>query len=244
MDPLDLYLAPAEFVWRPADNTYHSIFSDDPELDRVGIQLDLHRYDLAQWRSPDFDWPEPQRAELAGGWITYDPTGEIKDLIADRTSMSDQQRLAILDASLNQAFALIPDDDAEGHWNMLGGPEAFDRLQAGYQELARALFAYHRKWRPWRSRELRGLQDLTWLPTGFRDNAAELLTASGHDFTAYRRRAAALRAAFNALIARLQADGTYGDDPDNESFLRIYDEPGRAWNMDDWNAEHTRRHSP
>lgn len=64
MDPLDLYISPAEFVWREADSTYHTIFSDDAELDRVGIQLDLHRLDLTTWQSPDFSWPEPVRAEL------------------------------------------------------------------------------------------------------------------------------------------------------------------------------------
>ncbi len=242
MDPLDLYLLPAEFVWCPTDSTYHSIFANDPELDRVGTQLDLDRLDLPTWQSPDFDWPEPRKAELADGWIAYDPTGQIEELITARAAMSDEQRLTILDESIGQAIWIIPDGDAEGHWNKLGGVEAIDRLQAGYQELTRALFAYHRKWRPWRSRELRGLQNLNWLPAAFHTEPAALVAMDGHDFPAYRKRAAAQRAALHDLIARLQADGVYGDDPDNESFLRLHNEPGRAWNMDGWNAEHTKRH--
>lgn len=244
MDPLDLYLLPAEFVWRPADNSYHSIFADDPELDRVGTQLDLDRFDLTIWQSPDFEWPEPRRAELADGWIAYDPTGQIEQMIKDRTRMSDAERLTILDQTIGQAIAVIPADDAADHWNKLGGAEAIDRLQAGYQELTHALFTYHRRWRPWRSRQLRGLLNLDWLPTGFHDDPATLLTTDGQDFTAYRKRAAALRSALDELIAKLQADGVYGDDPDNESFIRLHDEPGRAWNMDEWNAEHARRHNP
>lgn len=241
LDPLDLYLSPAEFVWRPADNTYHSIFSDDPELDRVGIQFDLHRLDLATWRSPDFSWPEPQRAGLADGRIVYDPTGQIDALIRARTTMSDEERLRILDESIGMASWLIPDDDAAAHWSKLGTAEAFDRLQAGHEELTRGLFAYHRKWRPWRNRQLRGLQQLDWLPAGFRDNPTSLGATDGHDLDAYRRRAAALRTALAELIAKLQADGIYGDDPDNEAFIRLHNEPGRAWNMDDWNAEYAKR---
>lgn len=242
MDPLDLYISPAEFVWRPADNTYHSIFADDTELDRVGSQFDLDRFDLTIWQSLDFDWPEPRRAELADGWIVYDPTGQIEELIKARTSMSDKQRLAILDETISQAIGMIPDDDAEDHWNKLGSAEAMDRLQAGYQELTRGLFAYHRKWRAWRSRELRGVQGLEWLPSGFHDNLAATIATDGHDFGAYSRRAAVLRSALDEFMKKLQSDGIYGDDPDTESFIRLHNEPGRAWNMDDWNTEHAKRH--
>ncbi|HEY9289985.1 MAG TPA: hypothetical protein VIP98_01780, partial [Microlunatus sp.] len=197
--------------------------------------------DLSTWQSSGFDWPEPRRAELADGWIAYDPGGEIEQLITARTGMSDAQQLAILDETIGLAGWVIPDGDAQSHWNKLGDIEAFDRLQAGYQELTRALFTYHRKWRPWRSRELRGLQNLDWLPAGYRSDPAALIAPDGHDFPAYRRRAAALRDALNELMARLQATGIYGNDPDSESFLRLHDEPGRAWNMDAWNAEHSLR---
>lgn len=244
MDPLDLYISPAEFVWRPADNTYHSIFADDPELDRVGSQFDLDRFDLAVWQSLDFDWPEPRQAELADGWIAYDPTGQIEQLIKARTSMSYEQRLTILDETISQGIGLIPDDDAENHWNKLGSAEAMDRLQAGYQQLTRGLFAYHRKWRPWRSRELRGLQNLDWLPSGFHDAPAALIATDGHDFAAYCRRAVVLRSALEEFIEKCQSGGIYGDDPDNESFIRLHNEPGRAWNMDDWNNEYTKRTRP
>lgn len=159
-----------------------------------------------------------------------------------RASMSDDQRLAILDEVIGQALSTIPDDEVEDHWTSLGAAEALDRLQAGYQELSRGLFAYHRKWWPWRNRELRGLVHLDWVPQSFHDTPAALVAAAGHDFDAYRRRATVLRSALNEFLEMLRSEGLYGDDPGTESFVRLHNEPGRAWNMDDWNAEHAKRH--
>ncbi len=241
MEPLDLYLCPAEFVWRPSDNTYHSILADDPTLERDGIQLDLHRLDLAVWRTQDHEWPEPRRAELADGWIAYDPTGEIGRLIDERTVMPAEQRLMILDEVMTQTAFLIPDGDAADHWERLGQVEALDRLQTGYEELTRGLFAYHGQWRPWRSRSFRGLQRLNWLPTPFAVSPAMITAGGGHDFDSYAGRAAALRRALDELIGQLLRDGIYREDPDDEGFRRLYDEPGRAWNMAEWNAEHDTR---
>lgn len=65
-----------------------------------------------------------------------------------------------------------------------------------------------------------------------------IITAGGYDFDNDARRAAALRSALVELIDRLLEDRTYREDPDNEGFLRLYDEPGRAWNMAEWNAVH------
>ena len=63
MDPLDLHVAPTEAVWRPADDTYRSIFAADAGVDDV--QLDLTRLDLRTWREPGHHWPEHLRAALA-----------------------------------------------------------------------------------------------------------------------------------------------------------------------------------
>jgi hypothetical protein len=45
------------------------------------------------------------------------------------------------------------------------------------------------------------------------------------------------------LIDRLVADGEYGDDVIGEAFIRSHNEPGRAWNMDEWNKKHAERHA-
>jgi hypothetical protein len=52
---------------------------------------------------------------------------------------------------------------------------------------------------------------------------------------------AALRSCLDELIDKLLQDGTYREDPDNEGFRRLNDEPGRAWNMAEWNTEHDTR---
>ncbi|KPV42324.1 hypothetical protein AN477_18695 [Alicyclobacillus ferrooxydans] len=35
--------------------------------------------------------------------------------------------------------------------------------------------------------------------------------------------------------------GTYGKDPVSEAFIRSHDEPGRAWNMQEWMRRHRDR---
>jgi len=39
-------------------------------------------------------------------------------------------------------------------------------------------------------------------------------------------------------VGYLPDAGEYGDDVISEAFIRSHDEPGRAWNMDEWNARH------
>jgi len=48
MEPLDLYIVPAESVWRERDNTFHSMFGDVGSDVDEGLQLDFHRVDLAR----------------------------------------------------------------------------------------------------------------------------------------------------------------------------------------------------
>lgn len=241
LDPFDLHITPAESIWRPADDTYHSIFTDDPSLNREGLQLDMHRLDLTVWRSPDHEWPEHQRAELADGWILFDRTGEVEQLIRHRTSMPHHDRISILDDVLVQVSTLIPADPARS-WQTLGSIEAFDRLQAAYEALAHGLFAYNGKWRPWRSRSLKGLLQLAYLPEAFSSATADAAHSRGDSLDDYIRRRTVLKATLGDLVLRLQLDRLYGQDPISEAFIRINDEPGRAWNMDEWNRlRHNRR---
>lgn len=243
MDPLDLYVVPAESVWRQRDDTFHSIFSGDASLDAEGLQLDLHRLDLAVWRDPARTWPEAMRAELSTGWMAFDRDGEVSRLIAARTVFSDEERTRILDDALPMIFGQLPDADSTAAWDSLGPVIASDRLQAIYDHLVRALFAYNRRWRIWRDREMSALLQLPWLPGDFDQHIMTAAISTGHDRTAYLVRAEALRHLFTQLVDRLVADGLYGEDPDSEAFIRGHDEPGRAWNMDAWNERHSTRNS-
>jgi hypothetical protein len=46
---------------------------------------------------------------------------------------------------------------------------------------------------------------------------------------------------FDEILAKVRSEAPYGPDPIAEAFVRIHDEPGRAWNMDEWNQMHNER---
>ena len=61
------------------------------------------------------------------------------------------------------------------------------------------------------------------------------------EFEAYLTRASQLSSLFDDLLSRLIADGFYSSTPVDQAFIRAHDEPGFAWNMDDWNSENFER---
>jgi hypothetical protein len=239
LDPLDLFVVPAEFIWRPSDGTFHSIFSDIE-----GVQFDFMRCDLAHWADPAFDWPEGYRAELADGWIVYDRDGLVAPLVAARTAYDDETRIKRLDEAITWLDQHLALGTPEGCWQQLGPLIAHDRVHAAYFYLAQLLFAYNRRWRPWRNREMSYLLALPWLPRDFAERALLAINPPSLDFEGFMARAAMLAGLFQEILDRLVADGDYADDPIGEAFIRAHEEPGRAWNMDVWNDERLRRHGP
>ncbi len=241
LDPYDDYIAPAEAIWRPYDDSFHSIFSQEPGLKEDGIEIDLTRLDLAQWDNPDFSWPEERRSELSQGWIAFDRTGRIGQLIAKRTHYDDTTRIQRLDEAITWMDQHLGGDGPQIRWESLGPLIAQDRLQAAYGYLIQALFAYNRHWRPWRNREMSVLQKLPWLPENFQTRLFYAANAPSLDYQGYMQRVEYLRGLFADLLARLVVDGDYGNDPIGEAFIRDNEEPGRAWNMDQWNRLHRER---
>jgi len=237
LNPFDWYIVPAESYWYPSDGSFHSIFSEE----RVGeecIQLDLTRFDLAHWGGPSHDWPEERCAELCEGWIAFDRSGEVAQLVALRTAYTDVVRRAKLDEAIVWLDQHLSGDGPQRRWDTVGPLIAHDYLQGAYDYLVQALFAYNRRWRPWRNREMPSLLALSWLPRGFADQVLSALNAPSPDHAGYLARANALRGLFEALISQIVADGVYGEDAVSEAFIRSHDEPGRAWNMGEWNRKH------
>jgi predicted nucleotidyltransferase len=241
LDPLDLYIVPAEFRWRPSDRTFHSIFSKEPGLEAASIQFDFTRLDLAQWQEKTFEWAEPWRAELADGWIAFDRTGEVSDLIRERTVYRESSRIERLDEAITWLDQHLKWQDPRECWNTLGPAIAHDRLNAAYEYLSQALFAYNRRWRPWRNREMSYLVKLPWLPDNFPELALSAINAPSPEYEGYLKRMDALRDLFGALMQRLRDDGDYEQDVTTQAFIRSNNEPGRAWNMDEWNERHRSR---
>jgi predicted nucleotidyltransferase len=237
LDPFDPYAIPAEFQWRPEENSFHGIFV---EIEGA-IQFDFKRLDLAEWSQPAFEWPEPLRAELSAGWIAFDRHETVKVLIAERSAFTDMIRQARLDEALVQLDQLLADDKIQSSWETLGPIIAHDRLNAAYDQFVQALFAYNQHWRPWRSREISSLLQLPWLPEQFTDQVLTALNAPSLDHEGFMTRVTVLTRFFEEFMTRLIADGLYGQDAIGEAFIRQYNEPGRNWNIEEWTRIHHQR---
>ena len=240
LDPFDNYITPAEFVWCPSDKSFHSIFSPEPGAGD-GIQFDFQRFDFIQWADPSFEWPEGRCSELREGWLAFDRSGQAANLIAARTTYTPAIRTSRLDEAITWLDQHLSGDGPQVRWDSLGALISHDRLQAAYEYLVQALFAYNRRWRPWRNREMSSLLALTWLPEDFTNRVPEACSISSQDYAGYMKRVEVLRSLFQDLTTRLVEDGLYGDDLISEAFIRSHAEPGRAWNMDAWNVKHAQR---
>jgi hypothetical protein len=239
LDPYDLFIVPAESIWNPADDTFHSIFTDQKIPD--GFQLDFARYNLAQWSDPAFTWPEGNRAELRDGWVAYDPAGEIQTLITQKTAYNEEIRQQRLDEALIWLDQHLVWDNPLENWQKYEPATAFDRLNAAYRYLVQALFAYNRRWQIWRNREMPVLLQLPWLPTDFENRVLVAANAPSLDEAGYLRRSAMLKELFQALLAELIECGDYSPMPVDQAFIRQHQEIGRAWNMEEWNRFHKLR---
>lgn len=63
-----------------------------------------------------------------------------------------------------------------------------------------------------------------------------LCTAHAPGYEGYAARFRALATALTDIVDRLRGEPGYGDDPMSTAFKRTHEEPGRSWNMDEWNA--------
>jgi hypothetical protein len=166
LDPFDWYIVPAEFTWCPSDGSIHGIFNQESGPEE-SIQFDFARYDLARWADPSFEWPEGYCAELCEGWVAFYRSGQVGELIETRTTYAEEVRTARLDEAIVWLDQHLSHGGPQRRWDSLEAVIAFDRLQAAYEYLVQALFAYNRRWCPWRNREMSILLTLPWLPEGF-----------------------------------------------------------------------------
>ena len=234
LEPFDLYAIPAEFKWRSDDGSFHGIFTDVEN----SIQLDLKRLNLQEWSKPTHVWPESICAELREGWLAFDRNGNIQKLIAERTDFNDEIRQERLDAAIVHLDWLLRNSSTERTWETQGAKIAHYRLHSAYDYLVQALFAYNRRWRTLRSRELPDLLKLPWLPQQFDEQLLLATNALSVTKDGYQQRVTILQHFFNELVSKCQQDGIYGGDAVSEAFIRQHDEPGRSWNMDEWNKKH------
>ncbi|MEM7537986.1 MAG: nucleotidyltransferase domain-containing protein [Chloroflexota bacterium] len=234
-DPMDRYIVPREFIWQPATRTFHSIFTETGD----GLQFECIPFDLAVWSDPEHVWSDGQRAALHEPLILFDRTGQTTQLIAERTVYTDEIRLAHLDEAVNRFDNHLKWIDPAEKWASLGPAIAHDRLRDAYDALVKMLFACNHRWRPWSEREMTFLLALPWLPEQFEDRILTAAHPPSHDYNGYLARIEMLKSLHQDVLTQLVADSTYESDDTESVFIRVHDEPGRAWNMDAWNERHT-----
>jgi hypothetical protein len=241
MHPIDRYILPTESIWCPWDNSFHSIFVPDQRVHNDGIQLDLEYLDTRHWSDDQFDWPEEYRAALADSWIAYDRRGTVAQLVAKRTEYDDEIRLERLDKFVLTLEGELGRDIPETNWARFSPFVCAHRLNAVYDAIVAALFAYNRRWRFHPEREAQVMLRFGWLPDDFEARMLRAGTASSIDRAGILERVEHLRDLSHEILQKLASDGLYGSDPASEAFIRRYDEPGRSWNMDAWNENHAAR---
>ncbi len=182
--------------------------------------------------------------ELANGWIAFDRTGDVERVIKHNTLYDDATRLLRLDEAITWLDQLLNEGEPDRVWETYGSMVAHDRLNAAYDYLVQMMFAYNRTWRTWKTREMTALLQLPWHPKSFEEFGLTALEAPAHGYEGYHSRVEIMRHLFEEILAQLIADGTYlNDDPVGEAFIRNHEEPGRAWNIQDWMGKHRDRAS-
>jgi hypothetical protein len=220
LSPMNRSIVPREFIWREADDTCHSIFVDDQDLQESGIQFDFKCLDWERWKRPAHEWPEPIRAEWGSAVVMFDRVGRVKEALRERTCYDDGVRQSRLDEAILWLDQHLDGDGPRRRWETLGPVVAHDRLQAAYDHLAQALFAVNRRWRPWRNREMTALLQMPWLPEDFAQRVLTALCPPSQDYPGYRARAERLREMFAEVLEKLIAEGAYGERAIEEAFKR------------------------
>lgn len=236
MDPVDPYLLPAEAIWNPHDDSFRSIFSSETRPD--DLQLDFKRVSWGEWASPSFTCPDVVRAHLDTTWVAYCRDGYDPVTVIERiTTMTDDQQLHLIDEAL-LAVDGVPEDPSEA-WER-DPLEAVDGLAVQWDALLRCIYAINKVWFPYRGRAVRNLRSLPWY-AGLRGELLIGCVGGATDRSGYEARAGALLQVRESVLTRLTTDPRYDDDPIFAAFLRQHDEPGRAWNMAEWNERHALR---
>ena len=180
---------------------------------------------------------------MVNSWIAFDRHGRIRKLIADRTHYNEEVRLARLDEFVLALDSELDENKPENNWGRYPPFICFSRLRTVYEAIIGSLFAYNRQWRFYGDREAKLILDFGWVPTDIETRLLRAANAPSLDRAGFSAQAEALRGLSREILDRLKSDGVYGDDPGSEAFIRRNDEPGRAWNMDEWNTKHETRNA-
>ena len=230
---LDEAIVPAEFVWVPATDSYHTIFEVEAS-DVGGIQIDAQRVTLDDFRGQE--WPESFKHEYAHAFVLFDRHQAVAEILKKRVAYPESLRLSRIRDHVSWAAYYLEEWRLLG-WIDRGGIEsAHHQLTAAFDELIQLLHAYNREWLPWRYRWTVSAQRLSWLPDDYPRRAVEITSRISANKESVLRRRSEISSMLDNTLERLQTEGLLAD-PD-EAFIAAHPGLGYAHNFDAWRAAH------
>jgi hypothetical protein len=232
-DPLDEAIVPAEFVWIPDTDSYHTIFEGEAS-EAGGIQIDAMRVALGDFRHQE--WPESFRHELAHALVLVDRHQSVARIIEKRAAYPESLRLARIQEHAGWASYFMEE------WRLLswlergGIASAHDQLTAALEEVIKLLHAYNGEWLPWRYRWMISAQRLPWQPEEFSQKAVEITSHVEPTRESVLKRRAAIGALLDNTMARLQSEGLLAGS--DEAFIATHPGLGYDHNFEAWREAH------
>ncbi len=232
-DKLDEAIVPAEFVWKPDTDSFHTIFEVEAS-DVGGIQIDAKRVALDDFRS--HEWSESFKHELAHALVLYDRRQSVAEILKERLAYPESLRLSRIGDHLGWAAYYLEEWRLLG-WIDRGGIEsAHDQLTAAFEELIQLLHAYNREWLPWRYRWMVSAHQLAWLPKDYQQSVAGITSRVSANKASVFERRRAIASLLDDTLVRLQSEGHLAGS--DEAFVAAHPGLGYAHNFDDWREAH------
>jgi hypothetical protein len=232
-DKLDEAIVPAEFVWVPATDSYHTIF--DVEASEVGgIQIDAKRVTLDDFCQAA--WPEELKHDLAHALVIHDRNQTVTGVLESRVAYSESLRESRMRDHLVWTEYYLEE------WRLLAWIErggivgAHDQLTAALEEFIQLLHAYNREWLPWRYRWLTSAQRLSWLPSDYARRTAEITTHVSANKESVLERRNGIVSLLDDTRDRLESEGLLAGP--EEAFIASHPGLGYAHNFDAWQRAH------
>lgn len=232
-DPLNEGIVPAEFVWVPETDAFHTIF--EVEASEVGgIQIDAKRMSLEDIRT--LEWSESFKHEMAHAKFLWDRQGTLANILQQRVAYPDTLRQSRIEEYVNRADYFLAEWRLVG-WMERGGIDcAHDQLTAAFETIIHLLHAYNREWMPWRYRWMVSAQGLAWLPADYRSRAMEITSRVEPTLDNVLRRRMEIVSMFTEIQQRLESEGFVSDS--DEAFFATHPGLGYAHNFDAWRVAH------
>lgn len=240
-DPLDVRVVPGEFAWSPTDDNFYPVVGPDAVEagDIGGVQIDAKRLSVDYLESADL--PEGLLHELAHGLLLFDRTTRVEALVQRRVDYPLERRRETAfrhrdRAWIHQAKAELRRRD---RWtSRVGLAGAVDVLVGGLEEVILLVHACNGEFTPYRYRWLLSIDQLEWVPEGFKTFRDAVLAPPVSD---PEERLAVACEAFDLVLSQVDDHfrqlgwARHAGEVWADSHLEL----GFGYNMDAWKRAHS-----